>query len=479
MEVALSSQEEDRGLTGDRALSRRQLLRGLGAGAALVAGAPLLAACGSSKSSSGSSATTTGGSSSATTTGGSSSATSGAAPGPAGSVADIAKFYPIDTAHSGKGLTLDVGLVLAFTGPGAFFGRTMSSGAKIAVDHIEALGGPKFNLIPKDHKSGDPAAGVAAAKELGFAHVPMMLASYVDDLGAMLPLQAQYKIFTLDGGGGTSTFGQGKPYFWGTRAITPNDTLPGVVQYLKEKLPNVKKVTVDAWDLGQYNAGIEAYFKQQLGTIGVTLGKYITTAVGATDYSTAIEQIKNDSPDMVMIGIFGNDVGNFMRQYVTSGINKPIMGFEYTLPSAQLAGPTYDNLYLAFDYFNAEKPDNGWSSIFINEFNTANGVKPDYYAANYYEDMFALWTCVQRTLAAGGDPKNGVALNSALVSKPSFASVYGGDATTAGTLALNLTTHSVSKRPMTLSQCSNGSSSGATVTPLAYFDIDGADYHLA
>jgi branched-chain amino acid transport system substrate-binding protein len=477
MEVALASQGEDKGFTGDRALSRRQLLRGLGAGAALVAGAPLLAACGSSKSSSSGSATTAGGSSA--TTGGSSSATTGGAPAAAGSVADITKFYQVDTAHAGKGLDLDVGLVLAFTGPGAFFGRTMSAGAKLAVEHIEALGGPKFNLIPKDHKSGDPAAGVAAAKELGFAHVPMMLASYVDDLGAMLPLQAQYKIFTLDGGGGTSTFGQGKPYFWGTRAITPNDTLPGVVQYLKEKLPNVKKVTVDAWDLGQYNAGIEAYFKQQLGTIGVTLGKYITTAVGATDYSTAIEQIKNDSPDMVMIGIFGNDVGNFMRQYVTSGINKPIMGFEYTLPSAQLAGPTYDNLYLAFDYFNAEKPDNGWSSIFINEFNTANGVKPDYYAANYYEDMFALWTCVQRTLAAGGDPKNGVALNSALVSKPSFASVYGGDATTAGTLALNLTTHSVSKRPMTLSQCSNGSSSGATVTPLAYFDIDGADYHLA
>ena len=462
-------------------MSRRHLLRGLGAGAALAASAPLLAACGSSKKSS-NTATTTGGTTggtTGTTGGGTSATTGGGAPIAAGSISDIPKFYTIDAAHSGKGLTIDCGLVLAFTGPGAFFGRTMSSGAKLAADHIELLGGPKFNLISKDHKSGDPAAGVAAAKELGFAGVPMMLASYVDDLGAMLPLQAQYKIFTLDGGGGTSEFGKGKPYFWGTRAITPDDTLPGVAQYLKQKLPNVKRVTVDAWDLGAYNKLIQDYFQKQLGSVGVTLGKYITTAVGATDYSTAIEQIKADKPDMVMIGIFGNDIGNFMRQYVTSGINKPIMGFEYTAPSAQLAGSAYNNLYLAFDYFNAAKPDNGWSSIFIDAFKKANGTNPDYYAANYYEDMFALWTCVQRVLKNGGNPKSGVALDAALRADPAFASVYGGDATTAGSLALDLTTHSVSKRPMTLSQCSNGSSSGATVTPLAYFDIAGADYHLA
>ena len=49
------------------------------------------------------------------------------------------------------------------------------------------------------------------------------LASYTDDIGVMLDGTAQFKMFTLDGGGGTSVFGQGKPYFWGTRAITPND----------------------------------------------------------------------------------------------------------------------------------------------------------------------------------------------------------------------------------------------------------------
>lgn len=450
-----------------QAFSRRRALRLFGAGGLAVAGAPLLAAC------SGGNKTATGG------TGGSSSGGSTGVTAASGSVADITKYYQVDPAHSGKGLKLDVGLVLAFTGPGAFFGRTMSAGAKLAVQHIAALGGPDFNLIPKDHKSGDPQAGVTAAKQLGDAHVGMCLASYVDDLGAMLPFTAQYKMFTLDGGGGTSEFGKGQPYFWGTRAITPDDTIPGVAQYLKQKMPQIKRVTVDAWDLGKYNAQIEAYFRDQLGKVGVTLGKYVTTPVGATDYSTAIPQIKADNPDLVMIGIFGNDIGEFAKQYTVSGINKPLLGFEYTQPSAQLAGAAYDNMYLAFDYFNAMKPDNGWSSIFVNEFKKTNGGEPDYYAANYYEDMFALWTCVQRVLAKGGDPKDGTALDQALRDKPQFASVYGGTPTTAGTLALDLTSHSVSRRPMTLSQASNGGSNGATVTPLAYFNIDAADFRLA
>ena len=62
--------------------------------------------------------------------------------------------------------------------------------------------------------------------ELIAKNIPAKLASYVDDLGAMLPQTAESKMFTLDGGGGTSTFGQGIPFFYGTRAITPNDALP-------------------------------------------------------------------------------------------------------------------------------------------------------------------------------------------------------------------------------------------------------------
>ena len=82
--------------------------------------------------------------------------------------------------------------------------------------------------------------GVTAINELGAEKVPAKLASYVDDLGAMFAGTEQFKIFTLDGGGGTSSFGQGLPYFWGTRAITPNDAVPGLLMYLKETSPDAE-----------------------------------------------------------------------------------------------------------------------------------------------------------------------------------------------------------------------------------------------
>ena len=55
-----------------------------------------------------------------------------------------------------------------------------------------------------------------------------------------------------------------------------------------------------------------------------------------------------------------------------------------------------------------------------------------------------------------------------------FPSVYGGNATTAGTIAFGPTTHTVVKRPMTLIQYENGNKN-----PQAYFDIGGADFRLA
>ena len=50
--------------------------------------------------------------------------------------------------------------MLALTGSGSFYGKTMSRGLDLAAKHIEAAGGPTFNYTYIDHKSGDAAAGV-------------------------------------------------------------------------------------------------------------------------------------------------------------------------------------------------------------------------------------------------------------------------------------------------------------------------------
>src|SRR4051812_37992510 len=244
-------------------VTRRQVLTRLGAAGAAVALAPsVLAACGGDNSKSGTSATTASGGGAATTASGGAATTAsgggaattasgGGSSGGVPTVADLPKLLGVDAAASGKGMTIDAGAVLALTGTGSFYGKTMSRGLDLAAKHIEAAGGPKINLIYLDHKSGDAAAGKAAITELGTKKVPAKFASYADDLGVMLDGTAQYKIFTLDGGGGTAIFAQNKPYFWGTRAITPNDPLPGLFKYTHDVLPNAKTVGLMGWDIGE------------------------------------------------------------------------------------------------------------------------------------------------------------------------------------------------------------------------------------
>ena len=107
-------------------------------------------------------------------------------------------------------------------------------------------------MIYKDHKSGDPQAGTTAINELGADKVPAKLASYVDDLGAMFAGTKQFKIFTLDGGGGTSIVRPGPRLLLGHPGHhAERRRYPGLLMYIKEKFPDIKTVGLTGWDIGE------------------------------------------------------------------------------------------------------------------------------------------------------------------------------------------------------------------------------------
>ena len=173
-----------------------------------------------------------------------------------------------DAKALGTGLHFKLGIVLALTGPGSYYGRIQGSGAKLAVAQIKAAGGPDIELIFKDHKTADAQAGARATRELGIDGVPAILSSFVGDIGAMFPGVAQYKMLTLDGGGGTSDFGQRKPFFWGMRAIEPDDDFIGALKYWKATDPKVKRVSLVYFDQGPANEIVINNFKKALAETG-------------------------------------------------------------------------------------------------------------------------------------------------------------------------------------------------------------------
>jgi branched-chain amino acid transport system substrate-binding protein len=451
------------GSEGAAGQSRRDFLRRAGLlGAAGIVAPAFLAACGSSKKSSG-------GSSSATTASGGAAATG-----------DLASILKIDPAgKNGKGVDWSLASVLALTGSGSFYGKTMTSGIELAIKHIAAAGGPNIKVKYWDHKSGDAAAGKQAMVEIGSAKYPAKLASYTDDIGVMLDDTAKYKVFTLDGGGGTSTFAQGKPYFWGTRAITPNDTLPGAFQWWKETNPGKTKVGVVIWDLGAANNdSVKTDVLAKITAAGLAHnGLYELVPIGNQDFSAVFPKIKANEPDLLLTVVYGQDPGSFVNQSVTAGLKAFPLGFEFTPDGVNASKGSYDSVGWTFtyDYFDESTAVSPLAKFFVDEYKKANGGNdPDFYAANFYENTLVMWEVIRRVLAKGGDINDGDQLDKALQENLTVVSVYGGDSTTVGSYTLDTKTHSVNKRPMGVFQYKGGK-----VKPMAFFGIGGEGYKKA
>ena len=429
-------------------LSRRSLLRIGGAAGLLAAASPLLAACGGGG----------GGQAPAPTT------------GTGGVDTDQLRSLLGVQGSAAEGVSVSMGAVLALTGPGAFYGATMSKGINLAVAQIRAAGGPQISVDFQDHESGSAQAGANAARQLGSNRTPVCLASYVGALGSMFPAIEQYRMLTLDGGGGTSNFGQGKPYFWGLKAVEPDDYFAGVVAYWKATAPQVRRVSLVAIDQGQVNDIVLANFTTALTGGGFEVASTEFTPIGTTDFTSTLGALRAAAPDAVFLFLVGNDAGYFMKGYRAAGLQPPVVGAEYTPDAREAAAGAFDSYAFSTDWFDAANPTNPLAKLFVDSYVAEYSERPDYYAANYWEDTMAVWDLVRRV---GGGEVTGPALQDALVAAPTFRSVYGGSATEVGELTLDPDTHSVVSRPLGVYTCS-----GDTVTQVASFGIGGADFRL-
>jgi ABC-type branched-subunit amino acid transport system substrate-binding protein len=444
------------------AITRRRLLKGAGAFAFATAAAPIISACGG------------GGSSSSSTV--AAAAKNGEVTGGV-KVAELRNLLGISDADV-KALTgkdLKLGLVTALTGSGAEYGRSQGNGFKLAVAHFQQATGLNIKTSILDHKSGDPQAGAQTVRQLGGEGYGAIMSSYAGDIGAMLPGLKQYKAMAFDPGGGTSIGFEGRPYFWGFRANTPDDTFPGLFQFVQQTMPQAKRVMLVGWDLGSALVNKEvADLKASTAQHGMQYVGVQLVKIGATDVSAVLSKIKTANPDIISMATYGTDPGYFMKQYVQAGIKAQVIGSEFTYDAQKIAGPNYDKYWFSSDYFDFQNPPNPLSKVFMKAYQAMFGAKPNlFYEPNYYEGTLALLDLCRRVASKGGDINDGSALQDACIANPTFKSVYGGDAHTVGEIQLDPKTHVPVRRQMGVFAVQNG-----TPTPLSFFDIKGADFKI-
>ncbi len=337
---------------------------------------------------------------------------------------------PLARAYGQQG-TLKIGMLLAMTGPGAFYGQVMSRGAQLAVDQINkagGVGGLKLELVIEDHKSGDADAGVSGARKmLDVNKVPVILTSYSAPTLAIQPLAVEKKVLLLNGGGVGSSL-VNKPGLYNTRMLS-SQTAPFVVQWAVDKA-KAKRVATLFWNdtAGQ---GINAAIKDTCAKSGCQVMAQEPHDIGAKTYSAQLARIKAARPDVLILGSFGDDVGYIVNQARAYGVTVPLLGVEWTPNAEKIAGKAMEGYVVAVDRFDAEANDPKVKA-FVEAYRAAYKDAPEFYAANYYEHVdFILRPLVKRIADRKGDPtKQGEILaemEKALKEGFHFASLYGGD----------------------------------------------------
>jgi len=413
-------------------VSRRGFLRGTAA----LGGVSLLAACGGNDSASDA---------------GSGIATDKVDSEAAKGLTDI--FGP-GGEEGGSGVVIPAGMLLAMTGQGSFFGKVMSSGAKLAAAQIKVADGIAYDIHIADHKSGDVPTAINATRQLiSQESIKLLQTSYGAPSEAIVPQIAQNKLLSFNGGG--SSPGQvGKDFLWQTRMIFGDDPCPGGLAWLAKEYPEAKKLAI----VGTQENGVAG-----AETIGPEVWTQLTGGtvvaneqhdVGATDFGSIVARLKSAAPDAILTFSFGDDVGYLVKQLREANVTVPIMGIEFTDQAAKVAGDTYETYNFATDFYDPKNP-NPWNKIFVDGYNDMFGEEPEYYGANYYEQVFFAWELVRRVLADGGDPTDTTALQESIVANPTFKSLYGGDEATTGEVEFNPDDHTISK-PMGVFKVSGG-----------------------
>lgn len=376
---------------------------------------------------------------------------------------------------AGQGLEITIGATLLLSTFQAFYGQLSLRGMELAAEQIKAAGGPSFTFVSKDI-AASTTAGADAVRDFASRKIGMVLAGNIFNVGSMIGPLAQDKILGIDPGGGTATLFQKQPYAWGSRAVAPNDTFPIGLQYIKEKMPEVKKIALLNGNSGDFSKALEEDFRGAVAKYGppgaqVDVVIYTSTNAGG-DFTAALTEMRQLQPDVLFAPLYGSDPASLMKRYATTGLKAKVFGADFAASTTKIAGSAMNGYMFAGDYFDAD-PQNDWGRYFISTYYAKYKEVPDYFPANYYETTFIFWELVKRVIAKGGDPNDGTALQDALMEDAKFLSVYG-DGSPAGSIEFDTTTHTLSSRPMGVFEVTDN-----VPKALAYGNIGGRDFRLA
>jgi branched-chain amino acid transport system substrate-binding protein len=233
--------------------------------------------------------------------------------------ASLALAAPLALAQSAA--PIKVGLLLIDSGPFATYAGLMESGAKAAVEILNAEGGAagrKFELVIQAH-SGTPAAAVAAATKLAQQGGVSMIMGQTQSSHslALVPKLESLNVLQIDHYAQSNdlmTKSCAPNYF---RVATPDAVTARMMQEF------VKTSGAKTWNLisMDYAAGqsFSKSFSELVGASGGSVQQSLFSPQGTADFGSYISQLSKPT-DALVVTLFMSDGQSFAKQSKQFGL---------------------------------------------------------------------------------------------------------------------------------------------------------------
>jgi ABC-type branched-subunit amino acid transport system substrate-binding protein len=275
------------------------------------------------------------------------------------------------------------------SGPQAFSGKDNESGARLAVEELNAkpitVAGKKIKFeLQSEDDQGDPKAGVAAAQKLVDQGVRFVVGPY--NSGVAIPASRAYN----DGGALIAPVATNPKLtqqgYKGIFRVNASDTQLGSKMALyaanEMKLKNVAVID----DRTAFGQGVAEEFKKQAKASGMTVAGHEFTTDKAFDFSSILTKLKTKKVEAIFFGGYAPQAAPMARQMKQLGITAKLLGGDTicTAEMGKLGGDAAgENILCSQGGAILDKAAAG--PAFKAKFKARFKADPDVYAATYYD----------------------------------------------------------------------------------------------
>jgi branched-chain amino acid transport system substrate-binding protein len=318
-------------------------------------------------------------------------------------------------------LATRVGLFVPLTGPQASFGLDAVSGAKLAVEEINAAGGVlghPINLTVKDTESETEKVAPVVTELIDTEKVAALIGEITTDRSLVAAPIAQERGIPMITPGATNEKVTATGNYVFRTCYT--DTFQAAVMTKFARSLDVEKVAILYDASNTYGSSLRDAFKADFLKQEGSIVAEETYRTGDADFSSQLNAIKLKNPDVVFLPSYYGDAALIIKQARQLGIDAPFLGTDAwdSNEFLRIGGTAVNNCYFASHFSSEHLSDKG--KAFNEAYRAKVQAAPPPLAALTYDAVWLVADALKR--AGSAEP---AAVRDALAATKDFPGVTG------------------------------------------------------